>query len=140
MNTKFSQVIKLKKQNLDKIEICLAKCRTLRSQLEELLKKATLELSSHKFPKGGNFIVMKSSLEEQRLLREHKDDLIEKLSLNQKEIMHYELQYKKAYMEFEKIRYLEQEEIKKILEKAKKDEAIMLDEIAIQRYSFIKAD
>ncbi|RAZ46690.1 flagellar FliJ family protein [Campylobacter hyointestinalis] len=140
MNTKFSQVIKLKKQNLDKIEICLAKCRTLRSQLEELLKKATLELSSHKFPKGGNFIVMKSSLEEQRLLREHKDDLIEKLSLNQKEIMHYELQYKKAYMEFEKIRYLEQEEIKKILEKAKKDEAIMLDEIAIQRYSFIKAN
>lgn len=140
MNTKFSQVIKLKKQNLDKIEICLAKCKTLRSQLEELLKKATLELSSHKFPKGGNFIVMKSSLEEQRLLREHKDDLIEKLSLNQKEIMHYELQYKKAYMEFEKIRYLEQEEIKKILEKAKKDEAIMLDEIAIQRYSFIKAN
>ncbi|ANE34958.1 flagellar FliJ family protein [Campylobacter hyointestinalis] len=140
MNTKFSQVIKLKKQNLDKIEICLAKCRTLRSQLEDLLKKATLELSSHKFPKGGNFIVMKSSLEEQRLLREHKDDLIEKLSLNQKEIMHYELQYKKAYMEFEKIRYLEQEEIKKILEKAKKDEAIMLDEIAIQRYSFIKAN
>lgn len=140
MNTKFSQVIKLKKQNLDKIEICLAKCRTLRSQLEELLKKATLELGSYKFPKGGNFIVMKSSLEEQRLLREHKDDLIEKLSLNQKEIMHYELQYKKAYMEFEKIRYLEQEEIKKILEKAKKDEAIMLDEIAIQRYSFIKAN
>ncbi|ANE33049.1 PP-loop family protein [Campylobacter hyointestinalis] len=140
MNTKFSQVIKLKKQNLDKIEICLAKCRTLRSQLEDLLKKATLELGSYKFPKGGNFIVMKSSLEEQRLLREHKDDLIEKLSLNQKEIMHYELQYKKAYMEFEKIRYLEQEEIKKILEKAKKDEAIMLDEIAIQRYSFIKAN
>ncbi|RAZ39437.1 flagellar export protein FliJ [Campylobacter hyointestinalis] len=140
MNTKFSQVIKLKKQNLDKIEICLAKCKTLRSQLEDLLKKATLELGSYKFPKGGNFIVMKSSLEEQRLLREHKDDLIEKLSLNQKEIMHYELQYKKAYMEFEKIRYLEQEEIKKILEKAKKDEAIMLDEIAIQRYSFIKAN
>ncbi|CUU68367.1 hypothetical protein FFA43_07220 [Campylobacter hyointestinalis subsp. hyointestinalis] len=140
MNTKFSQVIKLKKQNLDKIEICLAKCRTLRSQLEDLLKKATLELGSYKFPKGGNFIVMKSSLEEQRLLREHKDDLMEKLNLNQKEIMHYELQYKKAYMEFEKIRYLEQEEIKKILEKAKKDEAIMLDEIAIQRYSFIKAN
>lgn len=138
MNTKFSPIIKVRKQNIDKIEVNLAKCRALRNELQESLKTATAALESYKFPKGGNANTIKISLEEQRLLREQKDSISEKLSLNQKEISHYEFQHKKAYIELEKIKYLHNEEIKKYIQAVKKLEASNLDEIAVQRYSFMK--
>lgn len=138
MKTKFSGVVQVAKKNIDRLELILASSRAKANKLATDIEILTTNLKSYKFPKNGDFILIKIGLEEQRLLRKQKDDIQEQLNLVRTQISHYENQYKKAYIEFEKMKYLENEEIKKNIQKVKRLESIALDEIAVQRHSFIK--
>ncbi|ALV64364.1 flagellar export protein FliJ [Campylobacter fetus] len=138
MNNKFTQVVKVKEENVNKIELSLVKCKALDKELKRSMEAIIDELNLHRFPRGGSSADIKINLEEQKLLRDQKERIKERIILNQKEIVHYEFQHKKAYIELEKMKYLEQEETAKEIARIKKQEAKDLDEIAVQRYSFMK--
>lgn len=137
-NTKFTQIVKIKKQALEKIEINLTKSRNKLSMLKNELNDLLDQISNHKFPKKGSSIEINSNLAIIKIYNDQKNDLSEKINLTNKEIMHFEHLYKNAYLDYEKIKYLEEEEIKKIILKAKKQEQLMLDEIATQRFAYSK--
>lgn len=137
-DTKFSQILKVKKQALEKIEIDLTKRRNKLSVLKNEINDLIKQISDHEFPKKGNSIELNSNLAILNTYKNQKQNLSEKINLTNKEIMHFEHLYKKAYLDYEKIKYLEEEEIKKFILKAKKQEQIMLDEIATQRFAYSK--
>lgn len=136
--TKFSQILKVKKQALEKIEIDLTKSRNKLAMLKNNLSVLLLQISSHEFPKKGTNVELRANLAILQAYKNEKDALNEKINLTDKEILHFEHLYKKAYLEYEKIKYLEEEEIKKSIAKAKKQEQIMLDELATQRFTYTK--
>lgn len=136
MKTKYSSVLKIQKQNLDKAESNLSKARARLRQNElefELASKQCEELS---LPSSGSVQNLKQSLEILGVARAFKENKKEKLILSNKEVSHYQMLYKRANLEYEKIKYLESEELKKIKEKIKKEEEKFIDEIAISRYVY----
>ena len=58
--------------------------------------------------------------------------------LTQKEIFHFEIQYKKAYIELEKVKYMEKEEMQKQLKSLKIKESKELDELGNMRRSYMR--
>lgn len=139
MTTKFTPVLKVKQRNLDKIEANLAKARARSEALKLEMAEVNKLILEKKFPKSGSASDIQIAIAEHNLLINEKRQVAEDLELNAKTISHFETQYKAAYIEFEKIKYLHDEEIKKYLKRLKTAEAKMLDEIATQRYFSQKA-
>ncbi|ARR00246.1 MULTISPECIES: flagellar FliJ family protein [Campylobacter] len=138
MNNKFSQIVKVREEELNKIEMSLAKSKAMFRELSRSMDAINTEINMSKFPKSGSSSKIKSTIEQQKLLRSQKDKIKEKMLLMQKEIMHFESKYKKAYIELEKVKYMEREEIQKELKNLKKKESKELDELGTMRYSFLK--
>ena len=74
------------------------------------------------------------------LIRREKDILSQRLELVKKSVMHFEHQYKNANLEYEKMKYLENEDFKKELDRIKKLERNAIDEFATTRYAYLKED
>ncbi|QCD51910.1 flagellar export protein FliJ [Campylobacter sp. RM16192] len=138
MKSKFTQIVKVKKQNLDKIALRLAKSRSEAGMIENFINDANLKIASFKLPSSGEFTELKGSLEFLNLIRKEKDILSQRLELVKKSIMHFEHQYKNASLEYEKMKYLESEEFKVELARIKKLEQNSLDEFATMRYTYLK--
>ncbi|WP_096015861.1 flagellar FliJ family protein [Campylobacter lanienae] len=138
MNNKFSQIVKVKEEELNKIEMSLAKSKATFRELSRSVDAINAELYMSQFPKSGSSSKIKSTIEQQKLLRSQKDKIKEKMLLIQKEIVHFEFKYKKAYVELEKVKYMEKEEIQKELKNLKKKESKELDELGNMRRSSMR--
>ncbi|QKF91522.1 flagellar export protein FliJ [Campylobacter sp. CCUG 57310] len=138
MKSKFSQIVKVKKQNLDKISMRLARSRAETVMIEGFIAEANEQIASIKLPQSGQISQMKSSLELLNLARKEKEILTQRLELTKKSIMHYEHQYKNANLEYEKIKYLESEDFKSQIAKIKRAEQNMLDEFGSIRHAYLK--
>ncbi|MCI7363430.1 MULTISPECIES: flagellar FliJ family protein [Campylobacter] len=138
MNNKFSQIVKVKEEELNKIEMSLAKSKATFRELSRSMDAINAELNMSQFPKSGSSSKIKSTIEQQKLLRSQKDKIKEKMLLIQKEIVHFEFKYKKAYVELEKVKYMEKEEIQKELKNLKKKESKELDELGNMRRSSMR--
>ncbi|WP_096019917.1 flagellar FliJ family protein [Campylobacter lanienae] len=138
MNNKFSQIVKVKEEELKKIEMSLAKSKATFRELSRSMDAINAELNMSQFPKSGSSSKIKSTIEQQKLLRSQKDKIKEKMLLIQKEIVHFEFKYKKAYVELEKVKYMEKEEIQKELKNLKKKESKELDELGNMRRSSMR--
>ena len=134
MKSKYSPVLKVKKQELDKAELDLSKARQRQRENEEALQRANAEYLCINLPQKGDVMLLKQSLEFKQIAKDMKDFAEEKVRLSSQEINHYQHLYKKAHLAFEKIKYLETEEFKEYEEKMQKAEKRMLDEIAVSRY------
>ncbi|TQR61509.1 flagellar FliJ family protein [Campylobacter troglodytis] len=134
MKSKFSSVVKVKKQELDKAELELSKARARQRQNEETLMLAEAEYLSLVMPKEGNAMLLRQSLNYKAVAKQMKDLAQEKLRLSHQEINHYQHLYKKAHLNYEKLKYLEVEELKELEKKLKKEEEKALDEIATSKY------
>lgn len=140
MKSKFTQIVKVKKQNLDKIAAKLAKTRSEVSAIENFIHETNLQIAAFKLPSSGEFAQLKGSLEFLNLIRREKDILSQRLELVKKSVMHFEHQYKNANLEYEKMKYLENEDFKKELDRIKKLERNAIDEFATTRYAYLKED
>lgn len=138
MNNRFSQIVKVKEEELNKIEMSLAKSKATFRELSRSMDAINAELNMSQFPKSGSSSKIKSTIEQQKLLRSQKDKIKEKMLLTQKEIVHFEFKYKKAYVELEKVKYMEKEEIQKELKNLKKKESKELDELGNMRRSSMR--
>ncbi|AQW83653.1 flagellar export protein FliJ [Campylobacter pinnipediorum] len=140
MTNKFSSIVRVKKQILDKIEAKLAKARNNVRTCELNIQTAKDRLSQTLLPKTGNISELRQEL---HLINIMKNDILllnEKLNIAQKEVMHFTHQYKNANLEYEKMKYLEQEEFKKEIKRIKQKEMMELDEFATIKFSSHRTD
>lgn len=134
MKTKYSQLLKVKKQRVDTIESEIA----LLNSKKELIKKEIEELISQmdgiKKPKEGKFGIFLSASYSFDKLHSFKKDKEEILRQKESELSQKRQEYKMALMEYEKIKYLEDLLIEQKLDKIKKDEQKLLDELSTLTY------
>lgn len=132
---KFSQILKIRKQELDNIESRLALARIKLENFACELDENLSLISAYKFPKNGNLAEINLALEEQKILRNQRADLNEKISLTKTEISHLNHKYKNAMIEFEKIKHLQDVENAEFAKKLKRSEQILIDELAVMRFN-----
>lgn len=134
MSNKFTPVVKVRKQELDKAETNLLKAKQRQKANEEALMRANADYLSVNLPREGSAALLKESLQIKAIAKDVKDAAKERVELSAKEMAHYQHLYKNAHFEYEKIKYLESEELKTLQAKLKKAEQKALDDIAISKY------
>ena len=140
MKSKFTQIVNIKKRNLDKIELNLAKKRNEAAIIEGFVAQAANDITAYEIPSGGNFNEMRASLEILKAMRREKELLLERLSLTKKEIVHLEHRYKNANLEFEKMKYLQAQDFNVQMENIKKAEVAAMDEFATMKFARVKKE
>jgi hypothetical protein len=130
MKTRFSDLLKVKKQKLADVEQQLQDVQHRKKRLEEKIVRVDSEVASLKMPQQGDFQTMQLSRRLFNQLLAKKEELLESLVLRNRQIEGLQILYKEATIEYEKIAYLHQEEIDKIVQKRLYEEAKGLDEIA----------
>lgn len=135
MKSKYNSVVKVRKQQLDKVETNLNKARQRQlenERLYELSRKECENLSA--LPCSGSATQLRSNLAMIQVGRDAIGRAKEKLELSKKEVRHYQFLYQKAHLDYEKMKVLEDEEIKQKQKQLAKAEEKFLDEIAISRF------
>ena len=135
MKSKFTQIVNIKKRNLDKIELNLARARNEAAVIEGFIAQATEQISKFEMPSSGSAADLRGSLELLGAMRREKNLLTERLELMKKNIAHLERQYKAANLEYEKMKYLQTQDFSAQIEKIKKAEAAALDEFATMNFT-----
>ncbi len=139
MKSKFNAVIKVKKQQLDKAQTDLNAAQQRQKENERLLGLAQEELLNLSTLKGQiSSEELRANVFMEGVAREALARAKEKVELSHKEVNHYQFLYKKAHLDYEKIKYLQSEELKAMQKAMQKAEEKFLDELAISR--FLKKD
>jgi len=134
MKTKYSQLLKVKKQKVDSIENEIAFLNTKKDSIKKEKEKLEKEIKSLDKPKKGKFDIFLSvsySFDSLFTFKKEKELLLKHTEF---ELSQKQNEYKKALVEYEKIKYLEDLEIEKKLDKIKKDEQKLLDEMSVVTY------
>lgn len=134
MKSKYSQVVKVRKQELDKAETNLLHARQRQLANEEALRAAEAEFLGISLPQNGDISLLKHGFEFKQIAQTSKEIAKEKVELSKKECAHYQNVYKNANLAYEKMKFLETDEIQKKQEALKKAEQKMLDEVAVSKY------
>ena len=132
--TKFDSLVKLKKLKVDEKEREIQKLNNQISQAYEELNTIQQEINNFQYPTTGNFsLITQFKMMQNALFNQlkEKQNQINFLN-NQKEILSTTL--KDLNLEYEKMKYLQGEEIKKYIQQIKNKEAKELDEIALMLY------
>lgn len=134
MKTRYSPLVKLKKSTMDKSERVVQKANADLNSALVALKLSYNSLDDIKIPTTGNMndlLASRSLLSSQRGLIEHNKDW---LTFAKKQVNSAKEQLKLDMIEYEKFKYLEFQEIKKMQYKIKTKESKELDEIALMTY------
>ncbi|ECC1871390.1 hypothetical protein FNY48_01850 [Campylobacter upsaliensis] len=135
MKSKFNAVIKVKKQQLDKAQTDLNAAQQRQKENERLLGLAREELLNLSTLKGQiSSEELRANVFMECVAREALTRAKEKVELSHKEVNHYQFLYKKAHLDYEKIKYLQSEELKAMQKAMQKAEEKFLDELAISRF------
>ena len=131
LKTKYDSVVKFKKQIVEKIEKNLQKINSSVNELKTKIDNLDKTILSLSLPQNGNFSKIDQIKSQQSFLREEIERLKQQIIIleNRKKELLNEL--KKANIEYEKMKYLQAEEIKKIVKEKRLKEARDMDEIAI---------
>ncbi len=130
MNSKFTPIAKVRKQQSDMVETRLAKARFEKHEIEQELISTCKEIDETVIPTSGDISLMNMVRERLGIIRRAKDNLQEKLLIKETEINQLRDKYKRAHIEYEKIKYLEEQDFAEWMEKIKKTESLDLDEIS----------
>jgi chromosome segregation ATPase len=134
VKTKFDALVKLKKLDIDKLTREIIKQNGKIAKANHELLELNEEFKQIEYPKSGNFSLitqiktLQKALLHQITLKKEEIEFLE----NQKNLLNAQLKDKE--IEYEKMKYLQAEEIKKIINKLKKDEAKNIDEIALMLF------
>ncbi|EHY5254493.1 flagellar FliJ family protein [Campylobacter upsaliensis] len=135
MKSKFNAVIKVKKQQLDKAQTDLNAALQRQKENERLLGLTREELLNLSTLKGQiSSEELRANVFMEGVAREALTRAKEKVELSHKEVNHYQFLYKKAHLDYEKIKYLQSEELKAMQKAMQKAEEKFLDELAISRF------
>ena len=107
MKSKFTSVVRVKKQEMDKVEAKLVVARLNVRNAEEKIALLRAKLNEFNLPKSGNIGELRENLELINIARAELSACKESLEIAKKEGLHYEHKYKNANLEYEKMKYLE---------------------------------
>jgi len=130
MKSKFTPIAKVRKQQRDMVETRLAKARYEKHEIEQELASTCKEINETQIPTSGDISLLNMVRERLSIIRKAKDILQERLLIKETEINQLREKYKRAHIEFEKIKYLEEQDFQEWIEKVKKDESLNMDEIS----------
>ena len=135
MKTRFSSLVNVKKNTMQKSESAFQKANAIFLSAKEVLKNSLEELQGITPPQNGqiaDFLANRTLLDAQRSLIDHNKEWV---SFSESEMLKAKEQLKFDMIEYEKFKYLEYEEQKALIKEAKIKEAKDLDEIALMTYS-----
>ncbi len=135
MKTRFSALISLKKNTMQKSERVVQNANKNLLNAKEALRESLAELQNIDTPDHGlisDFLANRMLLDSQRAIIAHNEAWV---SYAQKELLEAKEQLKHDMIEYEKFKYLELQEIEKMLKAKKIKEAKDLDEVALMTYA-----
>lgn len=132
---KFAAIIKVRKQQMDVLETTLARVRGEKNILQKKVIALLEAINETQIPQAGDIAILSLCNVELGFLRREKETLQRQLLGKKEQIKKLLNDYKKARMEFEKIKYLEEQEYMQYLAKLKKKEQNDMDEIATMLFS-----
>ncbi len=131
MKTKFDSLVKIKKNELKKIEKDLIKVNSAIDLIKNKIKELQIKFNSFSIPDKGNFKEIYQIKAMQNAIKSEIDNYKSQLKmLNERKNLLIS-KHKAANIEYEKMKYLQTMEIKKQLQKQKQKENMQMDEIAI---------
>ena len=135
MQTRYTPLVKLKKSTMDKSENAVCKANADLNSASMALETSYNSLDSIELPSTGTMAELSASrtlLDSQRGIIQHNKEWLE---FAKKQVESAKEQLKLDMIEFEKFKYLESQEIKKVLKEKKIQESKDLDEIALMTFS-----
>ncbi len=130
MKTKFLQLLKIKEQKLKNIELRLYHVQNLKFNILKEIEDIVHDIKKLELPKNGNFAKIGIVYSNKKYLMQQKEIKKQELIVLENKIVQIKDQYKKASIDYERIKYLHNMEIKKIIHKIKEQEQKEMDEIA----------
>jgi hypothetical protein len=130
MKTKFSDLLKVKKQILLQVENTLLETRIKKQNLLQKLDEIKKEINSQQKPTSGSIGLLKMAYFSINSLNRQKDSIIKSIEDIENEILYLQKEYKIANIEYEKINYLDAQEIEKIKKEKLEQERKDMDEIS----------
>ncbi len=130
MKTKFSELLKVKKRKVDEMENRLLELQNQKNRFLLQIEEIDDDISSHKSPKIGDFSKITLSYAKLSILSNQKKLKKQELLNLQEQIIEQKKLYKEANIDFEKIKYLDDLEVEKVLQQMKIQESKDMDEIA----------
>ncbi len=135
MKTRFSSLVNLKKNIMQKSELAVKKTIVDLNSATEALERSYRSLSDIQPPKSGNMKEMIAS----RMLLHSQNGIIhhnkEWVDFATRQVQEAKDQLKRDMIEHEKFKYLELEEIKKLIKEQKIQETKDMDEAGLMAYS-----
>ena len=135
METKYKKLVFIKEQDRKNKEAQIAKINAKRAEVKQKIDSLSEAINETKIPKDGNFSalnIIKSTLDG---LRREKKELENYYNYLAVELTNAQKQYKKANIEYEKMKHLDDLEKEKMVEKIKKLEQIQSDEISLMLFN-----
>jgi len=129
-HTRFSDILKVKKQKLSEVERELQDVRNRKKRLELKIMQVDSEVKALKSPQNGDFGTLQMARQAFLVMIGEKELLTQKLATRIKQIEGLEMLYKEVNIDYEKIAYLDELEIKKEMKRIADEESKELDEIA----------
>ncbi len=130
MKTKYSDIVKIRKQKLTEIELQIVEAQNRKRDIEKEIETLKQELKEIVFPQSGTMATFNIAHREVEFLDRRKKELTGKLEEVSKLIEELEFQYKNSSIEYEKILHLHELEISKEKKRLLKEESKNFDEIA----------
>lgn len=138
MKTRFTPLVKVKKEAMDSAERNLQQANHTRHKAQSALDEAYAQLQNASTPSSGTMTDFRNSrmlIEGQRKIIEEKKEWV---AFAEDQVAKARESLKKAMIDFEKFKYLEAQQIKEELLKQRRQEQRDLDEIAVQTYGRIQ--
>jgi flagellar biosynthesis chaperone FliJ len=134
MKTKFSELVKLKKQKLSEIERALAHQRFEKQQLLSQISDIIVRIQNFTLPKSGDVSSFQMANAQKNYLFKEKEQKENMIKYFDQEIERLNILYKEANIEYEKVKHLHQLEEQKMIDARLREEAKQMDEIAGQLF------
>ncbi len=134
MKTRFSSLVTLKKNAMDKSERGVQQANSDLKNANTALELSYNSLQTIDSPQNGHIsdlLAQRALLSSQRAIIIHNKEWV---NFAKKQLELSKEQLKRDMIEFEKFKYLELEEMKKVIKKRKMEEAKQLDEVALMTY------
>ena len=134
MQTRFTSLVKVKKNAMDRSERELQQAHFNLNQAQEALQSAYKELENTTVPQSGTMAEMLFYRHLLTSVRQNIEDKKAWLKFANEQLEASKKHFKAQSIEYEKYKYLETQEINELLKKMKLKEAKALDEVALMGY------
>jgi hypothetical protein len=135
MKSQFSKIAKIRKQKRDTIEKELMKSQNKERMLAHKITTIYEDIAAVQIPKEGLVTMLLMVNEQKSILNREKKRCEQELYAAHRATKKLQIEYQKAHVEYEKIKYLEEQELQAMMDKMKREEQLYLDEISTMLFA-----